>query len=217
MANEVIVKGDLEAVPGKILQQLRFIMAKDEALLQTHVKEKYFTGFTGPSSLRNRTGKLRNSVRPVLPVAIEAMAVKGGLIFGTQYAASHVGPKGQKKTIRAKSGKALAIPMTWIPESRRVLETARGGLRGGPLSSFFKDSTFVKKSKAGNAIIFAKASYQKGARAGQAKGGLLPLFLLRKQVQIPYRIHPTDLFKWFADKFAEDIRGKGIVAHVSTY
>jgi len=212
MASEVIMQGDLGKVPGEALKTLKRLMTKDTPLLQSHVKKTYFGGATTANMLHNRTGQLRNSVRPMLPVQIENMAVKGGLMFGKIYAFSHVGPKGGFKTIRPKNRKWLTIPMKGLKEAEAALFTKAGQSRGGAMSGQFAD-TFIKKSKAGNLIIFGKGTYQKGAKAGEAKGKLTPLFILKKQVRIPYRIHPIDLFKWFAEKFANSIREEGLMPH----
>ena len=225
MANEVIVKGDLEAVPGKILRQLKRLMSTDIKLMQTHIREKYFGSYTGHRQLKNRSGKLRNAVRGMFPAQIEGMAVKSGIIFGTQYAASHVGPKGQKKTIRPKKGSWLTVPFSGpkFRESERVLFTPRGVLRGGALSGLFRN-TFIAKSKAGNLIIFGQKKGTRSMRTSQGGkikvvqgvGKVLPLFVLKKEVQIPYRIHPLSLFKWFEYTFAKDIKAQGIAEGIST-
>uniref|UniRef100_A0A6M3L8N9 Uncharacterized protein n=1 Tax=viral metagenome TaxID=1070528 RepID=A0A6M3L8N9_9ZZZZ len=224
MANEVILKGDLDKAPDKILRRLTDLMKRDTVELQRYVRKRHFGSFTAGDMLHNRTGQLRNAVRAMLPPQIMGMQIRGGLMFGKIYAFAHVGPRGQKITIRPKRKKWLTIPFKGesatqdFSASQKILFTRAGQLRGGALSGMFSN-TFFKKSKAGNLILFGQkkgTKTMKTSQGGKIKvqqgvGKIVPLFLLKKQVRIRYRIHPLDLFKWFMKKYTDDIRGGGII------
>ncbi len=65
--------------------------------------------------------------------------------------------------------------------------------------------TFVAKTDKGNLIIFGSRKYQKGAKAGQTTGDIVPLFLLKKEVKIDTRIHPESIIKRGKEKFIKDM------------
>jgi hypothetical protein len=47
---------------------------------------------------------------------------------------------------------------------------------------------------------------QKGAKAGQTKGEIRPLFVLKKEVTIPARIFTEDLKEWWLPKIKAGMR-----------
>ena len=137
----------------------------------------------------------RKSVGDVkdVPKVVDGV-VKGGIQFGTRYAGIHIarpGQEGGSTTIRPrKPGGFLTIP---IGDGL----TKAGVSRGGALSGAFKE-TFVKKSKAGNLIVWGKAGSAKGAK-------ITPLFLLKKFVKVPFRINSSSLIRWVKPKLEKDI------------
>jgi hypothetical protein len=80
-----------------------------------------------------------------------------------------------------------------------------GVTRGSARDEAIFGETFIRKSAKGNLIIFGKLKYVKGKSAGKVKGKLVPLFLLKNQVNVPARIFPEDLAK-----FAQPLLGKGM-------
>lgn len=170
--------------PARLLPMIRITIGKNMRLMQTEIRSKWMTGGTARDKLATRTGKLKNSIR-VAPVKVEGSKVSGTLWAGTRYAFSHMGKKGSSVVIHGKPW--LTIPLMNIPESRKVLATKAGATRGGARSGLFLN-TFIKKSKAGNLIIFGQGQYAKGAKAGQSKGKIVPLFILKKKVKIKRRV-----------------------------
>ena len=151
------------------------------------VRNEYITNSTTGSTLKNRSGNLKRGVAIIQP-NVKGDFVEGGITFGSIYSSIHVSKeRGRVTTIHGKSW--LTIPMTWIPESKAVLEAAGGVLRE---KSTFKN-TFIGKSASGNLIIFGQGSYARGKNAGKGKGAIVPLFLLRKSVKVPSRISTDEL------------------------
>jgi hypothetical protein len=188
----------LDAYIGKMVVRL---VNTTTLALQKHIRQDLFQSFamTGPRNsnvLFSRSKKLRNSVINI-PVVKTGDDVKGGVGIGTEYARVHFGKRGQVTTIVAK-GKMLTIP---LPAAMNNNGVARGSARD---ASIFGE-TFIRKSTKGNLIIFGKLKYVKGKSAGKVKGKLVPLFLLRNQVNVPARIFPEDLAK-----FAQPLLGKGM-------
>jgi len=48
------------------------------------------------------------------------------------------------------------------------------------------------RSKAGNLLIMGKSRYVKGEKAGKTKGDLVPLFILKKFVDVPTHVDPAE-------------------------
>ena len=115
------------------------------------------------SILHRRTGALATRSELKL-TGIRGNKIEGNIVAGgLPYAAIHE----YGGTIKPKSSKYLAIPLD-------AAKTPAGVPRGAPRD--FQD-TFFFKSKAGNLLIG-----QKGIG-----GGLIPLFVLKKSVEIPKR------------------------------
>lgn len=181
------VNNRLEDVAGRIAQELYETIYKRSIDLQRYVKTDMLTGGTSPNKLASRTGKLRASVRAIKP-KIAANGVRGGISFGTRYAITHVGKKGTKFTIKPKNSKFLKIPLD-------AAKTSTGRTRKDKTLESRYDNTFVKRSNAGNLIIFGT----------KKNGNLQPLFTLKKKVKVPRRVFPEVMVKWVRDKIEKDL------------
>jgi hypothetical protein len=170
--------------------------------LQTHTRVTYLRGGTSDTRLRMRTGKFAASTR-ALPLKKVEGGWSTGLGFGTKYAAVHVGPEGRKTEITPKKKKFLAIPLP-------AAMTGGGVLRGKPLDDSVWGETFIAKSKKGNLIIFGKkvswsGSGRSGAKVGQTRGKLVPLFVLKTSVKVKTRVHPQKLIDFIEPKIIKDL------------
>jgi hypothetical protein len=191
----------LNMVLSKLGSMARKAINESSVLLASYMKTDRFTGGTTPTRLKVRSGRLRASVKSIKAAEKEGQ-ITGGASIGTKYARVHVGPKGQKTTIKPKRGKYLTIP---LPAAQ-----TRAGVTRGPARSTVWANTFVAKTKAGNLIIFGKKTVAKGAKAGQAKGAIVPLFLLLKSVTVPSRIDPKDVLRWIRPRVIEAFKKSGI-------
>ena len=195
------VQAAIRKVPKRVMTESRRIFAQHVVILRSHIREDYLTGGTGPARLAVRTGNLRSSTRE-LPVTDRGDSIESGVGFGTSYAQVHVGPKGQVTTIRAKKGKFLAIPL-------RAARTPAGVGRGAPRSGVFGE-TFIRRTEAGKLMIFGRRVVQRGQNAGATRGGIVPLFLLVKQVAVPARVHPEDILAWSKEKLIQEYGRIGV-------
>jgi hypothetical protein len=59
-------------------------------------------------------------------------------------------------------------------------------------------------------MLFGKRVVQKGAKAGQTRGGITPLFLLVKQVKVKARIHPEEILAWEKPRMIAAFREIGV-------
>lgn len=150
---------------------------------------------TTDKTLSIRSKRLWRSLAPI-PARVEGNEVFGGLTIGTKYAATHFGKAGQVTTI--KGNPWLAIPLPSALDKHGVS-------KGGPQDSAIFGNTFIAKSKQGNLIIFGKLKYTKGKKAGETKGDIVPLFVLKHEVKIPVRITDDDL-----QRFVGPIIGKSM-------
>ena len=192
------LKKELFKIQGKLLAETVKIFNTNSTLLATHLKQNYLKGGTTSSRLKVRSTRLSASVKP-----LKAKKIKGGLIagirVGTVYAGVHIGKKGHVTTIRPKRGKFLAIPLD-------AAKTDKAGVaRGGPRDEHLWGETFVRRSKAGNLIIFGKQKYGRGKKAGQTRGKLVPLFVLKKSVKVKTRVDAKELLKWLVPKIIRDM------------
>ena len=188
---------DAAAGTGRLRARLPGEIAKEMVLqsieLAEYVKERHLTGGTTSTRLHVRTGKMRASTRPA-PIKRTAEGIEGGINVGTIYAPMHFGRAGSKTTIRPKkAGGFLAIP-------QKAALTPAGVSRGAPRSGVFGE-TFplwvVGDDGKKRLFIFGKRVTQRGARAGQARGKIVPLFLLVKKVEIPARVDPEAILRWW--------------------
>lgn len=188
-ANQAIMK-----VQPVVMQEIRRIFSAEAAEMAGYIKSEYMTGGTTASKLKVRTGKLRASVRS-LKNRVVGTTISGGVGIGTVYGRVHIGPSGQETVIKPKQKKYLTIPLP-------AALTKAGVTKGSAMSGVWGE-TFVAKTKKGNLIIFGQYLFQKGKKAGQAAGKLVPLFLLRKEVTVPARIHPEDIIEWEKPKMVQ--------------
>ena len=187
-------------LPGEIARE----MTLQSIELAEYVKARHLTGGTTSTRLHVRTGHMRDSTRPA-PIKRTAGGIEGGINVGTIYAPMHFGRAGSKTTIRPKTRKYLTIPTEFA-------KTPAGVAKGSARSSVFRD-TFVAMSKRGNLFIFGRVGVQRGARAGQARGKIVPLFLLVKKVEIPARVDPEAILRWWKPRVIQAL-GK-VVANVT--
>ena len=195
-------KARMDLVLTKAQKVAKQVLALSSTLLASHLRVRHFTGGTSATRLAVRSGRLRASVQALKPT-VKGMLIEGGATVGTVYARVHVGPKGQRTTIRPKSAKYLTIP---LPAAR-----TRAGVAKGPARSDIWGDTFVAKSAKGNLIIFGKDRITKGKRAGELRKKIHPLFLLLKSVTIPSRVHPEEAMKWLRPKMIAGFKARGIL------
>lgn len=191
----------LDNVPVKLLLNAVRIIDINSRLMQSHIRTEHLTGGTTETRLRVRSGRLRGSVIP-LKTEVKSDRVEGGVSIGTTYGRVHFGPKGQKTKIVPKKGKYLTIP---LPAAMTRAGVAKGGAKSGQWGD-----TFIAKSKAGNLIIFGKRRIMKDKKEGELRGQVVPLFVLKKSVTVPARVHPQDILNWIAPKMMEDFKNKGL-------
>lgn len=214
--NEEQVKKKIEDFRQRFLKKSKTIIQEHSYLLIGHLRSKHMTGGTTTDTrIRRRTGQLSDSMRPISPVKVTEKGVEGGVTFGKVYARVHIGPRGQVTTIKPKERKYLTVPFPKSPimtdagvvkATARELMEGKGGLPFG--------NTFIAKSKAGNLIIFGTKRITKGARIGEYRGEVIPLFILKKQVKVKARIHPEDFLKWSKKELKRDFLEKGIEASI---
>lgn len=128
-------------------------------IVEGQAKRNVMTG--GGSGLHVRTGHLHRSI------TYEGPKRRGRKIIGAVGTNIPYGPSHEfGATIRPKTAKFLTIP---LPAAKTAAGAGRGRARDFP-------NTFVRRSKAGNLILFQKI----GKR-------IIPLFVLKKMVKIPKR------------------------------
>ena len=122
---------------------------------------------TGTNRLSSRSGAGVKSILESVDVKVHAGEVTGhiGGIF-------YLGTQEYGGVIRVKRSKYLTIPLPAALDARGV-----------PLKKRAREwaNTFVKRSKAGNLIIFQKTA-----------SGIVPLYVLKKRVTIPKRLGMRD-------------------------
>ena len=119
--------------------------------------------------LKRRTGNLARSIqwRTVESKNGISLFVGSGVLTGGRVPYANILETGG--VIRPKRAKWLTIPL-------RGALTKAGATKNPSARDF--PNTFIKKSKSGNLIIFQKA-----------KGGIIPLFVLKKSVTIPEKAY----------------------------
>jgi hypothetical protein len=194
--------GDVRKVSRMIFSEAKRILRTEAVLMGAHIKKDLMSG-PRPGKLGVRSGALRASVKS-MPVTESPGLLESGVGFGTNYARTHVGPKGQVTTIRAKKGRFLAIPMA-------AALTPSGVAKGAPRSGMWGQTfLFRLKDGSGRLMLFGKKVAQKGAKAGQTRGDVVPLFLLVKQVKIKARVHPEEILAWEKPKMIAAFRNIGV-------
>lgn len=213
--NEEQVKKRIEMFRKRFISKAKDIIQEHEPLLINHLRTKYMRGQeTTDTSIRRRSGHLADSMRPIAPIKATESYIEGGITFGKVYAKVHIGPRGQITTIKPKEKKYLTIPLPAMQTNAGITKATAAELKEGKAGLPF-GHTFIKRSKAGNLIIFGTQRITKGANLGEYRGGITPLFILKKQVKIKARIHPEDFLKWSKSKLVEDFRKKGIETSIS--
>lgn len=129
----------------------------------------------GPASLGARTGMLRNALKG--EVKIGRNQILGRVFFrgkkANMIANVHEGKRGRKYTIIKPKGAWLKVP---LPSALTPTGRLKGRFKSGK-----KKGQFIRRSKAGNLIIFDRTG--KGKR-----GKIVPIFVLKKRVKIPKRL-----------------------------
>ena len=180
----------LLAYVGKMVRQAVNLTTLD---LRTHIQQDLFQSYQGigPKNkgvLYSRSGELKRNIT-AQPATQDGETVTGTLGIGTKYGKVHFGKAGQVYHMTPKNGQYLAIPLPGGMASNGIA-------KGSPRDAAIYGQTFVKKSQAGNLIIFGKLKYVRGSKAGQTKGDILPLFVLKKSVDVPVTITTESLRAW---------------------
>jgi len=186
MAKDPVTSLD-QIIKGLVPKVMKIVQEHSKRLWD-HTLSRHLTGGTAADRLGRRTGTMARSTRP-LQVRLEGSKVTGGLAFGAKYAGVHIGPAGSQVTIRPKNKKFLAIPLA-------AAKTAAGVARGGPLSGIW-GPTFIAKG-----VIFG---FSGGTKGTQSKTPI-PLFVLKRSVVVPRRVHPKEhLLDWAKPQFMADL------------
>jgi hypothetical protein len=189
----------LQIYVGKMVTQL---VNRTTIALRNHIVQDLFQSYSmiGPKNkgvINSRSGELKRNITHT-PAITDDDIVSGGVNIGTVYNRMIFGKVGQVTHITPKSAGALAIPLPAALDSN-------GTSRGNPRDTAVFGETFLAKSKAGNMIIFGKLNYTRGAKAGQSHGDIVPLFVLKKSVDVPVQITLESLRDW-----VQPILGKGM-------
>lgn len=142
--------------------------------MTSHIQNKHLMGGTSSTRLRSRSGFLRSKTRPILAIQ-SGDKVESGTFIDAPYASTHVGPKGKKTTIRPKKSRWLTIPLP-------AALTSAGVMRKRDARSY-GDLQFIPL-RSGSPIL---------AKVDSASGTITPLFVLKRQVEIPTRVHPEEI------------------------
>jgi hypothetical protein len=162
--------------------------------LQTHIKQDLILSWSGlawhglSGRLASRSGELKRSIT-AQPAEIDGDDIRGYVGIGTKYGKVHFGKSGQVYHMTPKNSQYLTIPLPGALD-------ANGSARGRARDTAIFGKTFIRRSRAGNLIIFGKLNYVRGKKAGQSKGDILPLFLLRKSVDVPVTVTSESLRDW---------------------
>ncbi len=134
----------------------------------------------GGGSVAQRSGKLARSVTIYPTRGIGLGTVTGGVSIGkgVPYAGVQVGPAGQTTTIFPKTAKSLAIPLSSAMTGRGVV---RAPYSQGNLMQF--SPRLFRGRGSGKDILFIK----------QSRDSIIPMFVLRKSVRVPARVHPEEI------------------------
>ena len=184
----------LQVYVGKMVNQL---VNRTTIALRNHIVQDLFQSYSmiGPKNkgvINSRSGELKRNITHVA-ATVDEDVVSGGVNIGTVYNRMIFGKAGQVTHVVPKTAGALTIP---LPAALDSNGTPRGSARD---KSIFGE-TFIAKG-----IIFGKLNYVRGAKAGQTKGDIVPLFLLLKSVDVPVQITSESLRDW-----VQPILGKGM-------
>jgi len=147
-------------------------------------KKEHFSGPTSPTSVRALSGRLRSSIYVIEP-RIEGNKIVGGVSVGSgsiPYSSVHLRrPRGEITEITPVKKQFLTIPTDFAktPAGRPRGPAYKGG-RPNPIWGV----TFI----AGGMIF----GYKRGTKRKYANP--VPLFILRKKVEVPSRVDPKEDF-----------------------
>ncbi len=169
-----IERGLTQGLKNSVKPVKRELMRALDKVADT-LKDRHSTpwrpGRSPPGRLYKRSGKgIKGIVRSVKVSGSTLGAIKGRI--GAKFPMS-VHEKGA--TVRAKNAKFLTIPLPAALNSSGI--ALRKKARDWP-------NTFVAMSRNRNLIIFQKTA-----------GGIVPLYLLKKQIKIPPRLGMEDVLK----------------------
>ena len=192
----------LQVYVGKMVTQL---VNRTTIALRNHIVQDLFQSYSmiGPKNkgvINSRSGELKRNITHVA-ATVDEDVVSGGVNIGTVYNRMIYGKAGQIMHIEAKD-KLLSIP---LPAALDGNGSPRGP--AGPKEKYnpIFGEMFARKNANGNLILYGKLKYIKGAKAGQTKGDIVPLFLLLKSVDVPVQITSESLRDW-----VQPILGKGM-------
>lgn len=204
------VSKDMQRNFKLLIDGLKTVVNMNSVLLASKIKAEHLQGGTTDTRLRKRSGRAQSGTRALLTTK-KGTTISGGVKLGARYLKTHFGRRGDIVYIKAKPGKALAIPLP-------AACTSAGVPKGSPRddSVFGNMNLFpVKSLKTGKVILFGSLKNQKGKNKGKTRGRLVPLFLLTKSVRIKKRIDTKELLQWIEKKIIKDIRelkpSKGVV------
>ncbi len=180
---EIEIKGDdkvtlfLDHLDGQIVAIVRDVIDRDSGDMANFIQSRHLSG-RSTSSLGVRTGKLRRGTKKER-VVVGQNTVIGGVKFGAFYARFYTGDKRVVIAPRKAGKEYLAIP---LPNAGK----------GRP-----KDfsETFVRKSRAGNLLIFKK----------MGPNEIMPLFVLKRHILLNTTIPLGPICDKYADKMVSDI------------
>lgn len=173
------VTGSFARLPETFKKELKdYLDTVAEALAKRHGNP--WPSGTTSSSLSTRSGNLIATIRNSVRVYGSTLNDIGGSISAPFYARIHE----TGGTISAKNVKYLTIPLP-----------AALNANGTPIKRSARDweNTFILKSKRGNLLIMQRNGKD-----------LIPLYVLKTEVQIPARLHMADTINsgkgYFVDK-----------------
>lgn len=183
----------------RVLAQVLFTRLSEAV---TYARTRYLSGGTTTDRLAVRTGRLRAAFGMEVQQQGSGVQARIGYILpqGRQgggdalvYARIHEGwPDGRASTtMRPRNAQYLAIPLA-------AAKTPAGVARGGPRD--FPD-TFVQRSRQGTLILFQQVG----------SGGIVPLFILKREVVIPARPALRPTMQRFTPLILDDL-GKAVQA-----
>jgi len=168
---------ELVAIPAAMKSSMnRYLKLIAGRLAAKH--KRPWPGGTGASSLASRSGKAVQSIRDSVKVTQVGQEIQG-IIGGVFYLKSHE----YGAVIRARRSQYLTIPLPAALDSRGV-----------PLKKSAREwaDTFVIKSKNNNLLIVQKTA-----------SGIVPLYVLKKEVRIPRRLGMKEELDKYVNLFAK--------------
>ena len=180
------VARELQRAPEKLTPILRSELSRYLEAVKTSLQRRHSKPFnnpnnvpvTGEENLLRRSGKGLKGIRYRTRGGKIIDTVQGELTIDFPLSVHEAGA-----TIRASSSKFLTIPLSAALDSRGIPLRARAR---------DWDNTFVRQSRRGNLIIFRRTPT-----------GIVPLYLLRRSVQLPPRLKAQETLNAGADYFID--------------